>query len=57
MVDSPGYEPLGHKIITKDLVEEEKKRRQKEYSREYYLRNKDRIRNYQRNYWRKEHED
>lgn len=57
-VDSPSYEPLGQTILVSEQSKEElKKQKRIEYHKNYYEKNKERIRKYQRDYQRKRHED
>lgn len=53
-VDSPSYEPLKQWILVLS-PEEEQRRKRNEYAKEYYRRNKERLREYQRKYWKKRH--
>lgn len=55
-VDNPSYEPLKQGILVLS-PEEEKRRKRNEYAREYYRRNKERLMEYQRKYWKKKHAD
>lgn len=55
-VDSPSYEPLGQSILASEESEEElKKQKRSEYHKEYYRKNKERLQEYSRNYWKKTH--
>ena len=53
LVDSPVYKWLQQEVVDE---KELKRMKQKEYQKEYYKKNKERIRKYQRAYWRKGHE-
>lgn len=55
-VDSPSYEPLKQGILVLS-PEEEKRRKRNEYAKEYYRKNKARLREQQREYWRRKHAD
>lgn len=55
-VDSPSYEPLKQGILVLS-PEEEKKRKRNEYAKEYYRKNKERLRAQQKEYWRRTHAD
>jgi len=55
-VDHPSYEPLKQWILVLS-PEEEKRRKRNEYAKEYYRKNKARLREQQREYWRRKHAD
>lgn len=55
-VDHPSYEPLQQWILVLS-PEEEKRRKRNEYAKEYYRKNKERLRENQRRYWKKKHAD
>jgi len=57
MVDSPWYEPLWQSVVSKEMVEDSKKKRISDYHKEYYKKNRERIRKYQRLYDRKRNEN
>lgn len=56
-VDSPSYEPLWQSIPLNSITEEEKKKKRNEYAKEYYRKNKELVREKQKEYWRKKHAD
>lgn len=51
-VDSPAYEPLKQNILV-STPDEEKRRKRNEYAREYYKKNRERVRAQQKEYRRK----
>ena len=51
-VDSPAYEPLKQSILV-STPEEEKRRKRNEYAREYYKKNRERVRAQQKEYRKK----
>lgn len=55
-VDHPSYEPLKQGILVLS-PEEEKRRKRNEYAKEYYRKNKERLRERQREYWKRKHAD
>lgn len=55
-VDSPSYEPLKQWILVLSS-EEEKRRKRNEYAKEYYRKNRERLREQQREYWKRKHAD
>ena len=55
-VDHPSYEPLEQGILVLS-PEEEQRRKRNEYAREYYKKNKERLREQQREYWKRKHAD
>lgn len=55
-VDHPSYEPLKQGILVQS-PEEEKRRKRNEYAKEYYRKNKERLREQQREYWKRKHAD
>ena len=55
-VDHPSYEPLKQWILVLS-PEEEKRKKRNEYAKEYYRKNKARLKEQQREYWKRKHID
>lgn len=55
-MDHPSYKPLKQWVLVLS-PEEEKRRKGNEYAKEYYRKNRDRLREQQREYWRRKHAD
>ena len=55
-VDNPEYKPLGQSILVL-TPEDERKKKRNEYHKEYYRKNRERLRAQQKEYWRRTHAD